>query len=70
MTNDDTTLKGNPVKLAQHILDQAAAEFEQAQGEYKHDRSDANLEALEAARAHYLRVEAELRAGQLLLLKA
>jgi hypothetical protein len=68
--NDDTTIKNNPVKLAQSELDAAWKAFESAQAAYQADRSDANLEAWKSAQEKFIRVEMETRQARQMLIAA
>ena len=70
MNNDITTVKDNRIAVVQHELDSAWSTFEQAQAAYKADHSDDNLQALEAARAKFIRVETETRAARQLLVSS
>jgi len=65
-----TTMKNNPVALAQHELNAASDELLQARKAYRLDPTDANFAALEAAREKFLSVENEIRQGQQVLMEA
>lgn len=60
MNNNQTTIKDNPVALAQHELNAAFTAMQLAGQAYSDDHSDANLQALVHARARYERVEQEI----------
>src|SRR5687768_4842577 len=58
---EDTTMKNNPVALAQIELNAASEELTQARKAYRLNPSDANFAALEVAREKFLSVENEIR---------
>lgn len=63
MNNNDTTIRNNPLALAQADLEDALTSYVNAKQSYAADHSDANLQAMEDARSNYLRVERMVTRG-------
>lgn len=70
MNHNDTTIRHDPVRLAQSELDAAWGAFEQAKAAYMADRSDVNFEALKSAQMKFLHVETEITEARHLLIEA